>query len=164
MNGSTGAAPKEPAVVQLLRAFRPPVDCAKSGVPQERIADTDGLHTLVGVGKVYVPSITSRVRIAYCQPVRHWVEHQALGADPRVAIALKLDTPNIDERQLFEHAGVPIRAINAQPPLSPRTNVPENKKHADYDVIFVSDAGHFIPLERPVEFNRDLATWLQCLD
>jgi hypothetical protein len=95
--------------------------------------------------------------------IRHWVEHQAMTADPTVAIALKLDTPNIDERQLFAHAGVPIRAINAQPPLSPHTNIDENKKYGNYDVILVSDAGHFVPMERPVEFNRDLSTWLQYL-
>lgn len=95
--------------------------------------------------------------------IRHWVERHAMTADPMVAIALKLDTPNIDERQLFAHAGVPIRAINAQPPLSPHTNIEENKKYGNYDVILVSDAGHFVPLERPVEFNRDLSTWLQYL-
>jgi pimeloyl-ACP methyl ester carboxylesterase len=95
--------------------------------------------------------------------IRHWVERQAMTADPAVAIALKLDTPNIDERQLFAHAGVPIRAINAQPPFSPRTNIEENKKYGNYEVTLVSDAGHFVPLERPVEFNRDLSTWLEYL-
>jgi pimeloyl-ACP methyl ester carboxylesterase len=95
--------------------------------------------------------------------IRHWVERQAMTADPTVAIALKLDTPNIDERQLFAHGDVPIRAINAQPPLSPHTNIEENKKYGNYDAILVSDAGHFVPLERPVEFNRDLSIWLQYL-
>jgi pimeloyl-ACP methyl ester carboxylesterase len=93
--------------------------------------------------------------------IQHWVEREAMEADPMVTIALKLDSPNVNEHRLFERAGVPIRAINAQPPLSPRTNVEENKKYADYDVLFVSDAGHFMQLERPVEFNRDLETWLQ---
>ena len=95
--------------------------------------------------------------------IRHWVEHQAMTAEPSVAIALKLDTPDIDERQLFMHAGVPIRAINSGPPLSSDTNIEENKKYGDYDVILVRDAGHFVPLERPVEFNRDLSTWLRYL-
>ncbi len=92
---------------------------------------------------------------------RHWVEDQAMHAYPAAAIALKLDTPNLDTRGLFARAGVPIRAINAQPPLSEYTNFTENRKYADYDAILVSDTGHFIQLERPPEFNRALDRWLR---
>lgn len=92
--------------------------------------------------------------------VRHWVEEQAMAADPGPMIALKLDIPNVAPAELFAHAGVPIRAINAMPPLSDRTNIDENKKYADYDAILIPDVGHFLQLERPKEFNRALDRWL----
>ena len=96
--------------------------------------------------------------------IRHWVEQQAMATDPGAAIGLKLDTPNIDPKALFRNAGVPIRAINALPPLTDRTNVEENRRFGDYAVVFVPDAGHFLQLERPAEFNRDLARWVESLD
>jgi pimeloyl-ACP methyl ester carboxylesterase len=46
------------------------------------------------------------------------------------------------------------------PPLSDRTNIEENKKYADYDAILISDAGHFLQLERPKEFNQALDKWV----
>jgi pimeloyl-ACP methyl ester carboxylesterase len=95
--------------------------------------------------------------------IRHWVEEQAMAAAPVPAIALKLDMPNLDPKILFARAAVPIRAINAAPPLSGYTNIEENKRYADYDAILVSDAGHFLQLERPAEFNRDLRSWVLAL-
>jgi len=92
--------------------------------------------------------------------IRHWVEQQAMAADPTAAIALKLDTPNIDPKELFTNAGVPIRAINAEPPLSDHTNIEADRRYANYDVVLVKDAGHFMQLERPEEFNRDLDKWI----
>jgi pimeloyl-ACP methyl ester carboxylesterase len=93
--------------------------------------------------------------------IRHWVEQQAMATDPGAAIGLKLDTPNIDPKALFRNAGVPIRAINALPPLTDRTNVEENRRFGDYAALFVRDAGHFVQLERPGEFNRDLGKWVE---
>jgi pimeloyl-ACP methyl ester carboxylesterase len=95
--------------------------------------------------------------------IRHWVEAQAKTADPAATIALDLDSPNQDSKQLFANAKVPIRAINSGPPLSSATNITENRKYADYDVIIINDAGHFIPLERPQEFNQALTRWLDAL-
>lgn len=92
--------------------------------------------------------------------IRHWVEDQAMAAHPVPMIALKLDVPNVVPSELFAHAGVPIRAINAVPPLSDRTNIEENKKYADYDAILIRDAGHFLQLERPKEFNQALDKWV----
>jgi pimeloyl-ACP methyl ester carboxylesterase len=92
--------------------------------------------------------------------IRHWVEDQAVAADPVPMIALKPDIPNVIPSVLFAHAGVPIRSINAMPPLSDRTNIEENKKYADYDAILIPDAGHFLQLERPNEFNAALDKWL----
>jgi pimeloyl-ACP methyl ester carboxylesterase len=95
--------------------------------------------------------------------IRHWVEQQAMAANRAVAVALKLDTPNLDAEQLFSSAGVPIRAINATPPLSDATNIDGNRKYGGYDVVFVNDAGHFLQLENPQEFNRDLFMWVNAL-
>jgi pimeloyl-ACP methyl ester carboxylesterase len=92
--------------------------------------------------------------------IRHWVEEQAMAADPSATIALKLDTPNIKPPELFAAAGVRIRAINAMPPLSDHTSLEEDQKSADYDVLLVHDAGHFLQLERPGEFNDDLRKWI----
>jgi pimeloyl-ACP methyl ester carboxylesterase len=92
--------------------------------------------------------------------IRHWVEKQALAADPAVCIALKLDTPNLDLKKLFTNARVPIRAINAKPPLSDPTNVEGNRKYADYSAILMDDVGHFVELERPKEFNENLSKCL----
>jgi pimeloyl-ACP methyl ester carboxylesterase len=95
--------------------------------------------------------------------IRHWVEEQAMNADPDATIGLKLDTPNIDPKKLFASAGVPIRGIDAVPPLLEKTNFVENRKYADYDAILVNDSGHFIPLEQPEEFNLDLSRWIHAL-
>jgi pimeloyl-ACP methyl ester carboxylesterase len=95
--------------------------------------------------------------------IQHWVEKQAQASDPAAAIALKLDTPNLDPKELFTQAGVPIRAINSKPPFSDYTNIEEDRRYANYDVILVTDAGHFVQLERPEEFNRYLARWIRDL-
>ena len=95
--------------------------------------------------------------------VCHWVEQQAMSAYPPAVIALKQDTPNIDPKELFVKAGVPIRAINAVPPMAHFTNLEADRKYANYDAILVGDAGHFVQLERAEEFNSDLASWIQAL-
>jgi pimeloyl-ACP methyl ester carboxylesterase len=95
--------------------------------------------------------------------IRHWVEEQAMAAAPGPITALKLDMPNLDLRILFAKAAVPLRAINAAPPLSDRTDIEENKRYADYEATLVSDAGHFLMLERPAEFNQALKKWVTAL-
>jgi pimeloyl-ACP methyl ester carboxylesterase len=92
--------------------------------------------------------------------VRHWVENQAMQADPGAMIALKLDVPNVIPAELFAHAGVSIRAINAMPPFSDPTNIEQNKKYADYDAVLIPGAGHFLQLERPDKFNQALEKWI----
>jgi pimeloyl-ACP methyl ester carboxylesterase len=95
--------------------------------------------------------------------IRGWVEKKAMAADPTVAVALKLDTPNLDSKKLFADAGVTIRAINARPPLAPVTRIAANRKYADYDAVLIDDVGHFVQLERPKEFNEQLAKWVTAL-
>lgn len=59
---------------------------------------------------------------------------------------------------MMKDAHVPIRNINALPyhPDLPRTSVETNQKYADFDVIEMSNVGHFIMLEKPDEFNAKL--------
>jgi pimeloyl-ACP methyl ester carboxylesterase len=85
-----------------------------------------------------------------------WVKEKSCKADPAVATALMLDFANVNAAQMFEAAGVPIRAINASPPHGAPTAAEVNRKHADYDVVLLDGAGHFLQLERSAEFNHQL--------
>lgn len=51
----------------------------------------------------------------------------------------------------FQEAGVPIRAINAATPYP--TNVENNRKYSDFDVVLMEEVGHYLPMTRPEEFN-----------
>jgi pimeloyl-ACP methyl ester carboxylesterase len=92
--------------------------------------------------------------------VCEWTVQEALKADPRVAVALFYDFPNLDLARLFREAGVPVRAINARSKGAPPTNVAGNKQLGDYDVIFVPGVGHFLQLERPGVVNAALSATL----
>jgi sigma-B regulation protein RsbQ len=95
--------------------------------------------------------------------VREWVEKQARAADPQVAVALLLNFGTLDLKKMFSEAGVPIRAINATPPLGMPTKIEVNRKYADYDAVLIADTGHFIQLEKPAEFNAQLARFAAAL-
>jgi pimeloyl-ACP methyl ester carboxylesterase len=66
--------------------------------------------------------------------------------------------------RLLAQAHVPIRAINAAPPRSPRTAIETNRRYADYDATVMEGVGHFMMLERPAEFNAQLRRTLSALD
>ena len=83
-----------------------------------------------------------------------------MAADPRCNHRAEARHPQRRPLRTIQRAGVRIRAINAVPPLSDRTDVEVNRRFADYDVAFVSDAGHFLQLEQPQEFNDDLRNWI----
>jgi pimeloyl-ACP methyl ester carboxylesterase len=51
-------------------------------------------------------------------------------------------------------ADVPVRAINAADPYP--TAVEINRKYGDFDAVLMPDVGHFLMLQKPVEFNRHL--------
>lgn len=95
--------------------------------------------------------------------VRDWVEKKARAARPEVAVGLMLDFPNVSLPKLFAGAGVPIRAINAKPPGAPPTNIEGNRKYADFDAVLMDGVGHFLQLERPKEFNEQLARFVTAL-
>ena len=81
---------------------------------------------------------------------------------PEVAVALIRDFENLNFPALFSNAGVPIRAINAMPAaMTPTTNIDGNRQYADFDATLMEGVGHFLQLENPQEFNRQLRAYLQ---
>ena len=75
-------------------------------------------------------------------------------ANPRAAIQLLADYNRLDWKSALAAAGVPVRAINAAEPY--QTEVEINRKYGDFGAVLMPDVGHFLMLEKPVEFNRHL--------
>jgi pimeloyl-ACP methyl ester carboxylesterase len=84
------------------------------------------------------------------------VASRAAASRPGPAIALLRDYPDLDLARWMEAAGVPVRAIQSGPPLSPVTKIATNRRHGNYDASFMDGVGHYPMLERPAEFNRRL--------
>ena len=95
--------------------------------------------------------------------VRDFVLGKSKAAYRPAVLALMRDFANLDFKKLFAGAGVPIRAINAKPPLSQPTQIESNRKYADFDAVLIEGVGHFLQLERPKEFNDDLAKFAAAL-
>jgi len=74
--------------------------------------------------------------------------------DRKAATALLASYNRFDFKSALAAAGVPVRAINAAQPYP--TSVEINRKYGDFDAVLMSDVGHFLMLEKPVEFNRHL--------
>lgn len=68
-----------------------------------------------------------------------------------IGVALMHDFGDIDMPRWLSDAGVPIRAINAAGPN--RTRVETNRKYADFDVELMENAGHYLHMTRPAQFN-----------
>lgn len=75
-------------------------------------------------------------------------------ADRKAAISLLASYNRFDWKSALAAAGVPVRAINASEPY--KTEVKINRKYSDFDAVLMPDVGHFLMLEKPVEFNRHL--------
>lgn len=90
--------------------------------------------------------------------VADWVVSKACSANQQAVLAIILDTPNLDIKQSFSAANVPIRCINAapHPPTNTETKIEANRKYADFDAMLMERVGHFPMLERPKEFNSNL--------
>jgi len=88
--------------------------------------------------------------------VVEFVATRAASARPGPAVALLRDYPDLDLASWMKAAHVPVRAIQAGPPLSPVTKLGTNRKHGNYDASFMDGVGHYLMLERPAEFNRRL--------
>ena len=76
------------------------------------------------------------------------------GSDRRAAPLLLASYNRFDWKSALAAAGVPVRAINAAEPY--QTEVKINRKYGDFDAVLMPDVGHFLMLEKPVEFNRHL--------
>jgi len=74
-------------------------------------------------------------------------------ADPEIAVELMRRYPDYDMAAAAGALAVPVRSINAG--LWP-TDVEGNRTVADYDAVIVEDAGHFLMMEKPDEFNAHL--------
>jgi len=72
----------------------------------------------------------------------------------KAALSLFASYNRIDWKSALAAAGVPVRAINAAEPY--KTEVKINRKYGDFDAVLMPDVGHFLMLEKPVEFNRHL--------
>ncbi len=72
----------------------------------------------------------------------------------KAAISLLASYNRFDWKSALAAAGVPVRAINAADPYP--TAVKINRKYGDFDAVLMPDVGHFLMLEKPVEFNRHL--------
>ncbi len=75
-------------------------------------------------------------------------------ADRKAATLLLASYNRFDWKSALAAAGVPVRAINAADPYP--TAVKINRKYGDFDAVLMPDVGHFLMLEKPVEFNRHL--------
>ena len=83
-----------------------------------------------------------------------WILEKPGGSDRKAATALLADYGRFDWKSALAAAGVPVRAINAAEPY--QTEVKINRKYGDFDAVLMPDVGHFLMLEKPVEFNRHL--------
>jgi pimeloyl-ACP methyl ester carboxylesterase len=106
--------------------------------------------------------MTSFVRSAFVEGTDpnlvKWVVSKACSANQEAVLATILEIPNLDTKQSFLAAKVPIRCINARPfpPNNSKTKVETNRKYADFDAILMQGVGHFPMLEQPEEFNGHL--------
>jgi len=83
-------------------------------------------------------------------------------APPEIALASFKDLFKFDEAKNFDESNIPVRFLNGN---DYPTNVESAKKHIkDFDVKIMKDVGHFLMIERPVEFNKLLAETIEELD
>ena len=75
-------------------------------------------------------------------------------APPVVAVASLRDFFKFDEAANFDKINVPIRFINSD---KYPTNTEAAMRHIkDFDLKIINGVGHFLMLEKPAEFNKDL--------
>jgi len=89
-------------------------------------------------------------------------EQRMLKTSPSVAYSVFLGMAGYNTEPSARKLSVPLRAINGD--LYP-TDVPEIRKvKADFNAITMKHMGHYPMLERPEEFNRDVALVVGELD
>ena len=95
-----------------------------------------------------------------------WVIERSLAADHEMAAAIMRDQGNVNQKTLLSSASVPVRGINAAAgqPGPPATAIETNRQYADFDAVFIDGVGHFLQLENPEQFNRQLRKVLAGLE
>jgi pimeloyl-ACP methyl ester carboxylesterase len=124
-------------------------------MPEEQFDTmTTGLKTdFKGTVKNFVESMLGK---DMKPELKEWIIDDMSAAPPNVAMsAFKEYVQKFENKgiaNLFKEVKVPVRCVNAD--LWP-TNPEVNRKYiASYNVVFMKNAGHFIQLERPAEFNK----------
>jgi len=87
-----------------------------------------------------------------------WLTRRALGTERATALALLNELESFELGPALAGAGVPVRALNADPRggKRPPTNVEANRRHADFEVVLLERVGHFPMLEDPPAFRAAL--------
>ncbi len=107
-------------------------------------------------------SIRAGVQAEGSEALENWILERGLLVDRAAAVAIPRAYIGLNVGELLASAKVPVRCINSgYPNASMPTNVEVNQRYADFEVVLVEDAGHFVMLEQPAEFNALLRTFLE---
>lgn len=82
-------------------------------------------------------------------------ERRMAGTSPEAAHAIFLSLAGYDEGAAVRRLTAPLRAINGD--LFPTDVVGNRKVKADFDAVIMKHMGHYPMLERPEEFNSQVA-------
>ena len=87
-----------------------------------------------------------------------WLTRRALVTERSTALTLLGELETFELAPALAGAGVPVRALNADPRggARPPTQVEKNRRHADFDVVLLERVGHFPMLEDPPAFRAAL--------
>jgi pimeloyl-ACP methyl ester carboxylesterase len=90
--------------------------------------------------------------------LKKWILARAEAQDQKMALALMHDLTELDQKALLKEVKAPVRCINSAGGYQffTATDVPVNKKYADYNAVTIESVGHYPMLEKPDEFNRKL--------
>lgn len=91
-----------------------------------------------------------------------WVTDNSIKADSIMAISIARDASLINEKDLLSSVKIPVRCIYGEyGDLNElQSRVKANSKYADYEAVFIKDAGHFVFLERPHEVNDQIIRYI----
>lgn len=107
-------------------------------------------------------SIRSGVKVEEGEALEDWIFERGLLVDRAAAVAIPRAYVGLNVGELLAAAKVPIRCINSgYPGESMPTNLEVNQRYADFEVVLVEDAGHFVMLEQPAKFNAHLRNYLE---
>jgi pimeloyl-ACP methyl ester carboxylesterase len=95
--------------------------------------------------------------------LKKWIVERAEAQDQKMAVGLMHDLVSLDNPTLLKEAKVPVRCINSGGGYMffTKTEVPINRKYADYNAVTIDAVGHYPMLEKPDEFNQKLRQVLE---